>query len=320
MVHEGIIMKAWVLNEIGEPLQQTEVTTPTVGHGEVLIKVRAAGLCHSDVAYMAGHFPITMPAPVILGHELSGEITEIGTGVAGFQIGDAVATVVSATDAPGITRTGAYAEYAIGKADNLVKLPEGMDWAQAAASTDAGVTSYTGVVVHGEITAGQRVGIIGLGGLGMTGARIAVVQGATVYGVEPKKSSWDLALQNGVAEVYDDISKLEGMGLDVVVDFAGFGTTTAGALRAVKKGGIVVLVGFGVIDVTISAMDLISNTVQLRGSTPPGDPAHLRAVLDMVASGQLTVTASKITFDEIPDGLARLGRGEVTGRLVAMLD
>jgi len=71
-----------------------------------------------------------------------------------------------------------------------------MDWAQAAAATDAGLTSYTGVV-YGEVSAGMEVGIVGLGGLGMTGARIAVVQGATVYGVEPREALWDTAKGTG---------------------------------------------------------------------------------------------------------------------------
>lgn len=106
------------------------------------------------------------------------------------------------TDAPGVTHDGAYAEYIVVTADLLVKLPGGTDWGQAAAATDAGVTSYTGVVVHGGVKAGDRVGIIGLGGLGMTGARIAVLQGATVYGVEPKESSWETAREQGVAEMF----------------------------------------------------------------------------------------------------------------------
>lgn len=143
-------------------------------------------------------------------------------------MGDAVVSTGTASDFPGVSRDGAYAEYTVLTAEKLVRLPEGMDWVQAAAATDAGVTSYSGVVVHGGVSAGDRVAVVGLGGLGMTGARIAVVQWATVYGVEPRREVWDSALANGVAEVYADVEELAGMDFDVVVDFAGFGTTTTG--------------------------------------------------------------------------------------------
>ncbi|MGW8482642.1 alcohol dehydrogenase catalytic domain-containing protein [Microbacterium sp. NPDC055903] len=313
-------MKAWVLDEVHGSLRQADVPTPTPGPGQVLVKVKASGLCHSDVGYIEGVIPFTVPLPVILGHEASGVIEAIGPDVEGWAVGDHVAGAVSGDDAPGVTRDGAYAEYIIGTASKLVRLPEGMDWAQAAAATDAGVTSYTGTIVSGQIKAGDRVGIVGLGGLGMTGARIAVVTGATVYGVEPREALWETARANGLADVFADVSELEGLDLDVIVDFAGFSTTTAGAIKAVKPRGRVVLVGLGKAQVTFDAIDLVGKAVDLQGSTPIGDPAHLQAVIDLIAAGQLSVKAEAIGFDEIPDGLGRLERGEVNGRLVAILD
>ncbi|MBL3699914.1 alcohol dehydrogenase catalytic domain-containing protein [Leucobacter luti] len=312
-------MKAWVLDEVHAPLRLVDVERPSPGPGQVLIKVRASGLCHSDVGYMEGVIPVAIPFPVILGHEASGTIAEIGEGVTGWSVGDAVASAIAPDDAPGVSRDGAYAEYTLVNASNLIRLPEGMDWAQAAAATDAGLTSYTGVVVFGEVTAGDRVGIVGLGGLGMTGAQIAVVQGATVYGVEPREALWETARGHGLAEVFADVSALEGMDLDVVIDFAGFGTTTSGAIRAVKPRGRVVLVGLGRSEWTINSIDLVSRAIELRGATVAGEPAHLQAVIDLVAAGKLTVQAEEIGFEDIEDGLGRLQRGEVNGRLVAML-
>jgi len=313
-------VKAWVLDEVHGSLREAQVPRPVPGPGQVLVQVKSSGLCHSDVGYMEGVIPFMVPLPVILGHEASGVVVEVGEGVDGWAVGDAVVSAISADDAPGVTRDGAYAEYILGTADRLVRLPDGMDWGQAAAATDAGVTSYTGVMVHGEVKAGDRVGIVGLGGLGMTGARIAVVAGATVFGVEPKTSSHALARELGVTDVVTDVADLAGMDLDVIVDFAGFGTTTAGALRAVRYGGLVVLVGLGAAETTFSNFDLVSRAVRLRGSTPAGDPAHLQAVIDLIASGDVTVQASTVGFDDIPDGLARLARGEVIGRLVATFD
>lgn len=313
-------MKAWVLDGVHGSLRKADVPRPIAGAGQVLVQVKASGLCHSDVGYMEGTIPLAVPLPVILGHEASGVIAELGEGVEGWEVGDAVASAISADDAPGVTRDGAYAEYILVTASKLVRLPAGMDWGQAAAATDAGVTSYTGVIVHGGVKAGDRVGIVGLGGLGMTGARIAVISGATVYGVEPKESSHAYARGQGVAEVYSDVADLAGMDLDVVIDFAGFGTTTAGAIRAVRPGGTVVLVGLGVAEVTFGAIDLVARAVHLRGSTPAGDPAHLEAVIAMMSTGDLQVQATPVTFDEIPEGLGRLHLGAVAGRLVALLD
>lgn len=313
-------MRAWVLDEVHGSLRRDDVPVPIPGPGEVLVKVKASGLCHSDVGYIEGVIPFAVPLPIILGHEAAGVVADVGQGVDNLAVGDGVVGAVSAADAPGVTRDGAYADYILLTAATSVKLPKGIDWAQAAAATDAGVTSYSGVVVYGEVKAGERVGIVGLGGLGMTGARIAVALGATVYGVEPRESAWETAKELGVTEVYADVTELEGLDLDVVVDFAGFGTTTSGAIKAVKPRGKVVLVGLGVAEFTVNSFDLVSKPVELRGATPVGDPAHLQAVIDLISAGELAVKAETIDFDDIPDGLGRLERGEVTGRLVAVLD
>lgn len=313
-------MKAWVLDEVHGSLRAADVPRPVPGEGQVLVQVKASGLCHSDVGYMEGVIPIQIPFPAILGHEASGVIAEVGPGVSGWSVGDAVASAISPDDAPGVSRDGAYAEFIIVNAVKLVRLPDGMDWAQAAAATDAGLTSYTGVAIYGDVKKGDRVGIVGLGGLGMTGARIAVVLGAEVYGVEPREALWDQAKENGVTEVFADVTALEGLDLDVIIDFAGFGSTTSGAIRAVKDRGRVVLVGLGKAEWTINSIDLVSRAIDLQGATVAGVPEHLQAVIDLVAAGEVAVKAESIAFDEIPDGLGRLQRGEVNGRLVAILD
>jgi propanol-preferring alcohol dehydrogenase len=313
-------MKVWVLDEAPGALREAEVPIPTPGEGQVLVKVRASGLCHSDVGFMDGVVPTHVPLPLILGHEASGTIVAVGSGFTGWNVGDAVVSAIAEDDCPGFTRDGAYAECVILTADKLVRIPAGLDWAQAAAATDAGLTSYTGVVVFGEVKAGDRVGIVGLGGLGMIGARIAVLQGATVYGVEPREAVWDDARATGLTEVFADVSALQGLDLDVIIDFAGFGTTTAGAIRAVKTRGRVVLIGVGVAEWTISSVDLVRRSVELRGATLAGDAAHLHEVLNMFATGELAIRAEAIGFSDIPEGLGRLQRGEVNGRLVAVFD
>lgn len=313
-------MKAWVMEAIHQDLTLQELAAPRPGAGEVLIKVTAAGICHSDVGYMEGMIPIIVDLPIVLGHEVAGVVTEVGAGVTDFKVGDAVAQGVIATDAPGVTRDGGFGEYVIGKVESLVLKPDNVEWSQAAAATDAGVTSYSGVVVHGGVREGMRVGILGLGGLGLTGARIAVIKGAEVIGIEPREEVWQAAKDRGVSRVVKDISELQGEDLDVVVDFAGFGSTTIGAFDAVKAGGKVVLVGLGKTTFDFQSFGFITRAVTLQGSTPVGDPEHLKNVLEMISSGQLEIESSDVGFDSIPEGLDRLAKGGVSGRLVARYD
>jgi propanol-preferring alcohol dehydrogenase len=174
-------------------------------------------------------------------------------------------------------------------------------------------------MVAGELGAGQRVGIVGLGGLGMTGARIAVLNGAEVYAAEPRREAWDAARGQGVAAVVEDVRELAQYAPDLIVDFAGFGTTTSGAISAVRPGGLVVQVGLGRTEALISTMEMIGKGVTLRGSGG-GRPADTAAVLGHMARGDLRIEATTIGFDEIPEGLARLERGGVVGRIVAELD
>ncbi|MGO2632276.1 MAG: zinc-binding dehydrogenase [Galactobacter sp.] len=105
-----------------------------------------------------------------------------------------------------------------------------------------------------------------------------------------------------------------------IADFAGFGATTTGAIQAVKERGRVVLVGLGASEVPLSSIDLVSRAIDLHGSTVPGDPKQLGAVLKLIGDGQLHVKAETITFDDIPAGLQRLAEGKVNGRLVAVFD
>lgn len=297
----------------GSPLHRR----PTPGPGEVLIKVIAAGLCHSDVGYVEGVIPIIVDLPIVLGHEVTGVVEAVGEGVTEFKVGDEVAQAVKASDAPGVSRDGGFGEYVIGNVEMLVHKPANVDWAQASAATDAGVTSYSGVVVHGGVAEGMRVGILGLGGLGMTGARIAVVQGAEVIGIEPREEVWQAAKERGVSRVVKDVTELAGEELDVVIDFAGFGDTTVKAIDAVKFGGTVVLVGMGKLEFSFPTFDFITRAINLQGSTTMGRREDLENVLQMIADGDLHIETSDITFDEIPEGIDRLAKGGVTGRLVA---
>ena len=314
-------MKAWQFTNTNEPLVLNEVAEPTAGPGEVILDIKSAGLCHSDVGAMTdpGWLALIPNRPITIGHEIAGVVTELGEGVTDVKIGDRVGVCPTASAlAPGYGRDGGFTYQHRVLAGDLVPMPEGLSFDMAALGTDAGMTSYQAIVVRGGLKPGMKVGVIGLGGLGQIGARVAVVKGAEVHVAEINKDAWPLATEIGATSVVSDVSEWAGRGLDLIVDYAGFGTTTAGALKAVRFDGRVVQVGMGRLETTLDIRDLILNKVQLLGSVG-GTKEDVAAVYELIASGDLKPVIHTIAFEEIPEGLERLHRGEVSGRLVARI-
>lgn len=312
-------MKAWQFEECGRPLVLRDVAEPEAGPGEVLLDITAAGLCHTDVGIL--HDPLWTPRigpfPLTLGHEVAGVVAALGEGVTDFAVGDRVGIFPAGRTRPGQGRDGGYSFRCTALPEDLVRVPEGVGDAEAAIGTDAGRAAYRAVVGRGGVRAGQKVGIIGLGGLGQFGARIAAIKGAEVHVAEPKASAQALARELGAVEVADDITAFRDAGLDLIVDFAGFGTTTADAVEVVADGGTVVQVGMARLEATISTGALIFKQVTLLGSRG-GSVEDVAAVYALLASGELAPTYTPITFEEIPGSLDRLHRGEADGRLVAI--
>ncbi|UIX29322.1 zinc-binding dehydrogenase [Streptomyces sp. GQFP] len=316
-------MKAWQFTNTHEPLVLNEVPEPTAGPDDVVIDIKAAGLCHSDVGLLEdeGWLPMLGPRPLTPGHEIAGVISAVGEDVEGWKVGDRVGVCPSEEGAtsPGYTHDGGYSFKCAASAKSLVAVPESLSFEQAAAGTDAGMTSYHAVVTAGGVKEGDRVGIIGLGGLGQIGARIAVLRGCEVHVAEPNKQVWPLGEEIGVTRIVSDVTEFAGENLDVIIDFAGFGTTTAGAIEAVRPGGTVVQVGLGRMEATINTTALVTRRITLIGSLG-GSVEDIKGVYDMLASGELNPTLTSITFNEIPEGLDRLSKGDVVGRLVATYD
>lgn len=312
-------MKAWRFHTPGSPLVLEDVPEPMPGPSQVVVGIRAAGLCHTDVGIL--HDPVWTervgPLPLTLGHELAGEIVACGPEVGGWSVGDRVGVFPAGTTRPGLGRDGGYSFRCVADAADLVRVPDGVSFELAAMGTDAGRAPYRAVVGRGEVQPGERVGIIGLGGLGQIGARIAVLSGAEVYVAEVKESLWPLARELGAHDVAASITDFAD--LDLVVDFAGFGATTAEAIEAVREFGRVVQVGMARLESTISTNALILKQVSLLGSRA-GSLGDIEAVYELFATGDLDPELTRIGFDEIPDALDRLHRGDAVGRYVAVLD
>ncbi|GAA5034487.1 zinc-binding dehydrogenase [Microbacterium fluvii] len=315
-------MKAWQFTDTHEPLVLSEVADPVAGPGEVVLRMTAAGLCHSDVGLLEDEGWLSMLAkrPITIGHENAGVVIEIGEGVEGIALGDRFGVCpTTPAGAPGYSFDGGFAPKMAVAAEALVPIPDGVDDVFGAAATDAGMTSHAAVITNGGVKAGDTVGIIGLGGLGQIGARVAVLAGATVYVAEVNEAVWPLAAEIGAAGVAASIADFPGVVFDVIVDFAGFGSTTAQAVDIIRRDGTVVVVGMGRLEATISTKSLILNQCNLRGSNG-GSKADIAGIYEFMKTGDLVPQVTTIGFDEIPEGLERLHRGEVRGRLVATFD
>lgn len=318
-----ITVKGWQFVNTNQPLELVEKPDPVATPGRVVIDVKAAGLCHSDVGALRdpSWLDIIEYTPIIMGHEVAGVITEVGEGVTDFKVGDRVGVcpVSKVGMGPGYGYDGGYANKVCAPAVDLVRIPDNVTFAQAAAGTDAGMTSYHAVFSRGGAKAGMKVGIIGVGGLGQNGARMAVLKGCEVYGVDTNPEARELAKELGCKEVFENVLDLKEVAPDVIVDFAGFGQTTADAVEAVGPKGTVVIVGMGKLQSNINTASMILKEVNLLGSVG-GTTEDIEEVYKLYASGELNPLLTEITFDEIPEGLARLERNEVKGRLVAIMD
>lgn len=312
-------MQAWQFMEIGKPLTLKEVTDPQPENDEIVIEMKAAGLCHSDVGFLDGTLTPLLPfSPITLGHEIAGIVSAIGTEVTEFKVGDRVGVPCS-IEGPGTSKNGGFATRVAVKESLVVTVPDAVPFDQAAAATDAGITSYHAVVVRGEVTAGQKVGIIGLGGLGSLGAQTVLASGAQLFVAEINERVHDYARELGASAVARDIAAFADEQLDVIIDFAGAGTTTADAIDAVRDRGRVVRVGLASAAGTINLNRLTLASLELVGSQA-GTKEDAKEVLDLVAAGKLTSRITTIGFSEIGEGIARLERGDVVGRLVALFD
>lgn len=313
------MIKGWEFQGTHQPLEFVEKEMPDLKDDYVRLKVINSGLCHSDVGALEdeGWMEIIKKVPVIMGHETAGEIVELGKDVSGYEIGDRVAVCPMPYEGdagPGYGRDGGYATYTTAPADMLVKVPENVSMAQAAASTDAGMTSYHAVVRKGQVKKGTKVGIIGLGGLGTVGMDVALGLGAEVYVATRKESAQQKAREAGCKKVASNILDFKDDELEVIVDFAGAGVTTYEALEAVGFKGRVVLVGMAKLDVNFNANDLILKQASIIGSNG-GTREDIADILKLMDEG-LEIAIEEIPMADVAKGLDQLKEGKADKRLV----
>ncbi|RYC78904.1 hypothetical protein BFJ63_vAg18220 [Fusarium oxysporum f. sp. narcissi] len=318
-------MKAFQYDNPKDGLQLRDMPIPEPGPSHVQLQVKAVGMCHSDCHIVKGEKDDWLTRkPTTLGHEVAGVITKVGSDVTEYCPGDRV--TVSLVGYPieernwpeciGIGYDGGYAEYAVAPVRRLLRIPDSVSFAQAAVATDALATSYHAVVVEAGAKPGVVIGVIGLGGLGLSGLTFGILKGATVYGFDVVEAKLKDARDLGARACFLSLDEAKDVAFDVIVDFAGTGSTTQAAIQAVKGGGRVVVVGLGTEMISVPSSALVLHTKTLVGSVG-ASAEDLNNVFKLLQEGRLSPLLIEVPFTDIPASINSLAKGGVNGRLWA---
>ncbi|MDX9799728.1 MAG: alcohol dehydrogenase catalytic domain-containing protein [Spirochaetia bacterium] len=308
-------MKAWVLEKYNSPLVLKDVPLPPVGDDDVLVRVKAAGICGTDMKIYTGKLDGIIKLPHIPGHEGAGEIVETGKNVKRLKPGDRgiVYHYIPCRDC-GLCRTGrenicfeikrtgfeldgAFAEYIAIPAYNFCPVDDHkVLWAEMAVLPDAVLTPYHALKALGKVKSGVKVLVIGLGGLGLHAVLLGKMLGAEVAGADIRDKSLAEATRFGADVVFnpesqDPVSAIrewtEGFGADVVLDGVGTAVTFPWALKSLKKGGKLVLMGYDPLKpVPLDALGMHYNEWEIIGSRL-GTKQELIELINYVKNGTL---------------------------------
>ncbi|MGB0100571.1 MAG: alcohol dehydrogenase AdhP [Nocardioides sp.] len=335
-------MKAAVVTSFTEPLEIQERPVPEPGPGQVLVRIEACGLCHTDIHAAHGDWPVKPAPPFVPGHEGVGLVEALGSGVTQRAIGDRVAlpwlgracghcdhcisgweTLCESQENTGYSIDGSFAEYAVADAAYVVPVPAGVSPHDAAPLTCAGVTTYKAVKVA-RIRPAERVAIYGIGGLGHLAVQYARLVGGTVIAVDVDDAKLELARELGADHVInagttDPVAAIEALGgADVAIVLAVIPSVFEGALASLRRGGRLVCVGLP--PETEGPMSLPIFSTVLKGisviGSIVGTRQDLAEVFDLHARGRTRVAAETRKLDEVNDAIDEVLHGRATARIV----
>ena len=335
------MMKAAVVREFGKPLSIEMVPVPVPGPGEVLVKVVACGVCHTDLHAADGDWPVKPTLPFIPGHEVAGTVVALGDGVSNVKIGDAVGvawlhdacqsceycetgweTLCEHQHNTGYGVDGGFAEYVIASAAFVARLPTDVDFAQIAPILCAGVTTYKGLL-ETEVRAGEWVAIFGIGGLGHVAVQYAVAMGVHVVAIDiaPEKlalataSGAELAVDARDADAVQRILDATGGGAHGVLVTAVSPPAFSQALKVVRRKGTVALVGLPPGEFPTPIFDVVLKRLTVRGSIV-GTRRDLDEAISFANEGKVHAEITRVPLEQINKVFADLKAGRVDGRMV----
>ena len=332
-------MRAVVVSRYGGSLEATVRPVPRLAPDEVLVHVRGSGLCSTDLHLLSGRQPLG-ELPRVIGHELAGDVVAAGSGVTDWRHGDRVTVAIDVSCGRcrhclsgetqrcrsmkriGFERDGGHADYVAVPAANLVALPSGIAYEAAAILPDAVACMYHSLIHQGGIGAGQRVLILGVGGLGIHGVQIAKYAGAQVLATSRRQQRLALAEQYGAIalDAHQSLATAvreltDGEGVDVVVDNIGTRESVRQGLTLLRPGGKFLVVAYLDDTFEVPSLPLFKTELEIigcRGSTKQ----DLIDVVELVHGGKLTpVLDTSYPLCQIGEAVARLQAGDVAGRI-----
>jgi len=331
-----------------DTVELQQIDDPEPGPGEVRIRVAANGICHSDVHAVAHADVAPFLVPRTLGHETTGWVERLGSGVQGLEIGSPVGvySLISCYACPSclsgevnlcrrrfppalaFNSDGGMADYMLAPADNLVPLGEA-DPVAAAPLIDAGISSYRGVrLVRDRLRPGSRLVIIGIGGLGHMAVQIAkATTAAEIIAVDVDDDRLALAKRLGADRAVriddDPVEQIRawchGLGAEAVLDYVGVDQTVALGRDVVATGGQVIMTGLGggVVPVAAEHGQLLPHGVDVSISIY-GSRQDLREASALMAAGLLKVTSTTYSLDDARSAWDDLLGGRVLGRAIVV--
>lgn len=333
-------MKAAVVPALGAVLEIRDLPVPTPGPGQVVVRIEASGLCHTDIHAARGDWPVKPKIPLVPGHEGVGTVVAVGEGQSSVAVGDRVAlpwlghacghcrycvagweTYCTEPAYMGYTMDGGYAEYTLAYASHVVRVPEGVTSFDAAPLTCAGVTTYKALkVAHPQPN--ETAMVVGIGGLGHLGLQYAKVFGTTTVAVDVEDEKLQLAKELGADHVLDARSPDHADQLDALggVDIALVTVPSPAAMRAahaaLNPNGRLVLVGLPADNrLEIPVFETVLKGISVIGSLV-GTRNDLADCFALHAAGRTRVVAESRRLEDVNSCFEEVLSGRVPARLV----
>ncbi|WP_031207524.1 alcohol dehydrogenase AdhP [Halomonas huangheensis] len=334
------VMKAAVVREFGQPLRIEEAPVPRPGRGEIVVRIAASGVCHTDLHAAHGDWPIKPNPPFIPGHEGVGHVAAVGEGVKHVKEGDRVGvpwlysacghcehclggweTLCESQQNTGYSVNGGFAEYTLADAGYVGHIPDNVGFVDIAPVLCAGVTVYKGLK-QTDTRPGQWVVISGIGGLGHMAVQYAKAMGLNVAAVDIDDAKLDLARRLGatvtvnamkedpVAAIKRDIGGAHGVLVTAVSPKA-----FEQAQGMVRRGGTISLNGLPPGNFPLPIFETVLNGITVRGSIV-GTRKDLQEALEFAGEGKVKATVSTDKLDNINDVFERMIKGSIEGRVV----
>ena len=333
-------MRAAVVPALGAKLRIEEVPVPEPGPGQVLVKVAASGVCHTDLHAAKGDWPVKPRPPFIPGHEGVGVVAALGAGAKGVKEGDRIGvpwlhtacgfcpycrtgweTLCATQQNTGYSVNGGFADYVLADPAYVGHLPAGLEFGPAAPVLCAGVTVYKGLK-ETEVRPGEWVAVSGIGGLGHMAVQYAKAMGMHVAAVDvhadklalAKQLGADLAVDATVPDAVERVQRETG-GMHGVLVTAVSTAAFEQAFGMLRRRGTMALVGLPPGRMALPIFDTVLKRITVRGSIV-GTRQDLEEALEFAGEGKVAPHFSWAALEEINDIFERMEQGAIEGRVV----